>query len=92
MDDEKLEKILEEFLRIYSLPVDDDAEVDEGGTYPAIDYIIKELGKVFEVRKISDRGTVLLNEKSKIGVFIGLCNRSCKYLLCFLFCRNCYLI
>lgn len=42
MDDVKLEEILDEFLRIYTLPEDENAEVDEGGTYPAIDFVIKE--------------------------------------------------
>lgn len=80
-----MEEILEEFLRIYLLPEDENAKVDnnvkveEGGTYPAIDFIIGKFGEVFEVRRISARESVLLNEKDKTAIYVGLCNRPCEF-------------
>lgn len=87
MDDAKLEDFFGEFLRIYDMSedrnveVDENVEVCEGGTYSAIDFAIEELGKMFEIRQISDRCTVLLNEKDKTALYTGLCCRSCKYYL-----------
>lgn len=79
MNKAKLKKLFDKFRQIYKLPIDKETETKKGGSWPAYDYAIQELEKIYNTVEVCDKGFFLINEKKKTAMHKNVCNHSCKY-------------
>lgn len=78
----ELKEFLDEFNEIYTMPLEEETEEKKGGSWPAYNYAIQKLEKMYTTVKVCDKAFFLINEKKKTAMHKNVCNHSCKYFLC----------